>query len=156
MRTNHINVIAFFIFSVSVIGCTQHEKSEATVTVLSDAVYGDVRVYDRIRDISVDDQDLVFSRRILAGNIVSFAMLLDAIDFDISKLSVQGKASLCYLSRNDQEIFSSVGAAWEDYAESREYFYGIRKFLDENNAKIMSYTAFAKYAKDKTDCYIPD
>lgn len=130
------------------------QERDAAITVLSEMAYEDVHVYDLIKETSFNGRGVTYSRRGLAKNIVIFAVFLNASRLDLEDLPVQGKVALCYLSGNYSDIFSEISTDWEGNPVSREYFGELKKFLDENNDKIMSYTAFAKYAEDKTECHL--
>lgn len=136
--------------------CVYKQERDAAIAVLSEMAYEDVHVYDMIKESSFNGQGVTAPRRGLAKNIVIFAVFLNASKFDLDALPVQGKVALCYLSGNYSDIFSEISTDWEANPISKEYFGEVKKFLEENNDKIMSYTAFAKYAKDKTKCYLQE
>ena len=150
-RIKRIFFLLSFLFLSS---CLYKQERDAAITVLSEMAYEDVHVYDLINESSFNSDGVTTSRRGLAKNIVIFAVFLKASRLDLEDLPVQGKVALCYLSGNYSDIFSEISTDWEGNPVSREYFGEVKKFLDENSDKIMSYTAFAKYAEDKTDCYL--
>ena len=149
-----IKRIYFLLSFLLISSCVYKQERNAAITVLSEMAYEDVHVYEMIKEPSFNGQGVTTSRRGLAKNIVIFSVFLNASKFDLDALPVQGKVALCYLSGNYSDIFSEISTDWEVNPISKEYFGEVKKFLDENNDKIMSYTAFAKYAKDKTDCYL--
>ena len=124
--------------------------------MLAEMAYGDVLVYDKIKDYEGVDDRIVSSKRILSANMIGFAGLLNAQKVNVESLPISAQMSLCYLSNNYDAISSSVDDKWRTDPVFKVYFDSVRKFLEENKSEIMSYTRFAKYTKDKTKCYLQD
>lgn len=137
------------------VSCSVGSDQDA-MNMLSEMAYGDVLVYNKIKDYEGNDERIISSMRILSASIIGFAGLLNAKKVDVESLPVSAQMSLCYLSNNYDAISSNIDDEWRADPVFKVYFDSVRKFLEENKSEIMSYTRFAKYAKDKTKCYLQD
>lgn len=148
-----ISKFSFLMVAACTAGCG-HESSDYFLDTMSSMAYGSVLSYDALDNNSLDDR-LVVAKSVSARSLILFAGVLMEQSVDLDEAPAQASVTLCYLSNNYEEISSHVVSDIGELRFLKTHLKDIKNFLDENNEKIMSYTKFAKYSKDKTDCYIP-
>lgn len=155
MNEIYLRPLFVLLFVVTSVACSSDNHQDA-MSMLAEMAYGDVLVYDKIKDYEGVGDRIVSSKRILSANIIGFAGLLNAQKVSVESLPVSAQMSLCYLSNNYDAISSNIDEKWRSDPAFKVYFDSVRNFLEENKSEIMSYTRFAKYARDKTKCYLQD
>lgn len=148
-----ISRFSFLIVAACAAGCG-HENSDHFLEAMSSMAYGNVLSYNALDNNSIDD-GLVIAKSVSARSLILFAGALMEQSVDLDEVPAQASVTLCYLSNNYEEISSHVVSDIGEFSFLRAHLKQIKSFLDDNHEKIMSYTKFAKYSKDKADCYIP-